>query len=253
MNRQAGYGLALIGAALAIVALFVDYANHAGSYWNLDGTMAAVGLGAAIIALVLALAAWTGQSGWDGWLFAIGAFLVGYWGFFPAVTAFGDWDQTRAGLWLAFVGGLLIAIGAAWAISIAGGARTTPAGTTQPALAAGLGIALIFPGIFLDASDGTSYWAASGHSLGIVMLILAILAGLVWAATITGTATHGLDVALTLILLGITAFNVVGSAFGDFGTLDTGGWLAFAGGILAAGGTWAARGAELPHAVAAPA
>ena len=124
MNRQAGYGLALIGAALAIVALFVDYANHAGSYWNLDGTMAAVGLGAAIIALVLALAAWTGQSGWDGWLFAIGAFLVGYWGFFPAVTAFGDWDQTRAGLWLAFVGGLLIAIGAAWAISIAGGARS---------------------------------------------------------------------------------------------------------------------------------
>jgi hypothetical protein len=252
VNRQAGYGLALIGAVLAIIALFIDYANHAGSYWDLDGTLAAVGLGAAIIALALALGAWVGQ-GRDGWLFAVGAFLAGFWGFFPAVTAFDDWDQTRAGLWLAFAGGLLIAIGAAWAIWVAGGAQSTPAGTTAPALAAGLGIALVFPGIFLDASDGTSYWNASGHALGIVMLIVAVLAGLAWAATVTGTATRGLDVALTLVLLGLTAFNVVGSAFGDFGTLDTGGWLAFAGGILAAGGTWAARGAEFPHAVAAPA
>jgi hypothetical protein len=252
VNRQAGIALAAVGAVLAIVALFLDYANHAGSYWNLDGTMASVGLGAAIIALALALGAWLGQ-GREGWLFAIGAFLVGYWGFFPVLTAFNDWDQTRVGLWLAFVGGLLIAIGAAWAISLAGGARSTPAGTTPPALAAGLGIALVFPGIFIDAGNDVTYWNASGHSLGIVMLALAILAGLAWAATTTGTATRGLDVALTLILFGLTAFNVVGSAFGDFGGLGTGAWLAFAGGLLAAGGTWAARGAEMPHAAAAPA
>ena len=253
MNRQAGYGLALIGAALAIVALFIDYANGEGSYWDLDGTLAAVGLGAAIIAGLLALAAWTGQTAWDGWLFAIGAFLVGFWGFFPALTAFDDWDQTRAGLWLAFVGGLLIAVGAAWAIRLAGGARSTPAGTTPAALAAGLGIALVVPGIFIDAGGDQTYWNASGHSLGIVMLVVTILAGLAWAATATGTATHGVDAALTLVLFGLTAFNVVGAAFGDFGALGTGAWLAFAGGILAAGGTWAARGAEMPHAAAAPA
>ena len=69
------------------------------------------------------------------------------------------------------------------------------------------------------------------------MLIVAILAGLAWAATVTGTATRGLDVALTLVL-GLTAFNVVGSAFGDFGTLDA------AGGPPSPAGSWrqAARG-----------
>jgi hypothetical protein len=252
MNRQAGRGLALIGAVLAIIALFIDYVPGQ-SYWNLDGTMAAVGLGAAIIAGLLALAAWAGQTDWDGWLFATGAFLIGYWGFFPALTAFGDWDQTRAGLWLAFAGGLLIAVGAAWSIWVAGGARSTPDGTTPAALAAGLGIALVFPGIFIDAGGDVTYWQVSGHSLGIVMLAVAILAGLVWAATVTGTATRGLDVALTLILFGLTAFNVVGAAFGGFGNLGTGAWLAFAGGILAAGGTWAARGAEMPRAAAVPA
>jgi hypothetical protein len=45
----------------------------------------------------------------------------------------------------------------------------------------------------------------------------------------------------------------VGAAFGDFGSLDAGAWLGLAGGLLAAGGTWAARGGELPHALAMPA
>ena len=251
MNSMAGRGIAQIGAILAIVALFIDFIPGE-SYWDLDGTIAAVGLAAAIIAMLLVAASFGGMAA-DGWLFAVGAFLIGYWGFFPALTAFDDWDQTRAGLWLAFAGGILIALGAGAVIWASGGARSTPAGTTPAALAAGLGIALVFPGIFLDASEGVSYWNASGHSLGIVMLILAILAGLAWAATVTGTATRGLDAALTLVLLGLVAFNVVGAAFGDFGTLDSGAWLAFAGGVLAAGGTWAARGAQLPYAAPAAA
>jgi hypothetical protein len=248
---MAGRGIAQIGAILAIVALFIDY-TPGQSYWDLDGTLAALGLALGIIAALLGAAALGGMRG-EAWLFGIGAFLTGYWGFFPALTAFDDWDQTRAGLWLAFAGGLLIALGAGAAMWAAGGPRSTPAGTTPAALAAGLGIALVFPGIFLDASEGVSYWNASGHSLGIVMLIVAILAGLTWAATVTGTATRGLDVALTLVLLGLVAFNVVGAAFGDFGTLDSGAWLAFAGGVLAAGGTWAARGIEMPRTAAAPA
>src|SRR5205085_2180795 len=120
-------------------------------------------------------------------------FLIGYWGFYPALTAFNDWDKTRAGMWLAFAGGILIAIGAGVTIWAAGGARSTPTGPTPAALAAGLGIALVIPGIFIDASAGVTYWKASGHSLGIVMLALAVLAGLAWAATATGRATRGLD------------------------------------------------------------
>lgn len=177
--------------------------------------------------------------------------MIGYWGWLPAVTAFDTWDETGAGTWLAFVGGILVAVGAAISLWLAGAVRSTPAGMLPPALVAGLGIALVFPGIFLDARDGTSYWNASGHSLGIVILILAIAAGLTWAASVAGTATRGLDAALTLILLGVLAFTPIDAAFNSFGSLDSGTWLALAGGILAAGGTWAARGGELPRAVAA--
>lgn len=251
MNTMAGRVIAAAGAALAIIGLFIDY-TPGQTYWNLDGTLAAVGLAAAIVAALLVAWAYAGQA-MDGLLFAVGAFLIGYWGFFPALTAFNDWDKTRAGMWLAFAGGILIALGAGVTIWAAAGARSTPAGATPAALAAGLGIALVIPGIFIDAGEGATYWNVSGHSLGIVMLALAVLAGLAWAATVTGTATRGLDAALTLVLLGIVAFNPVGAAFGDFGTLGAGAWLAFAGGILAAGGTWAARGIELPHAAAVPA
>ncbi len=253
MNAMAGRAIAAVGAVLAIVALFVD-AVPGSSYWDFDGTIAGVGLAAGIIALLLLAAGYAGASSSDGWLFAIGAALVGYWGWFPAVTAFSDWDQTRAGMWLGFAGGILIAVGAAVSLRQAGAVTSTPAGTSTPALAAGLGIALAFPGMFLDASDGQSYWAGPlGHSLGIVMLIVAILAALAWAAAVAGTSTYGVDVALTLVLLGLFAFTPVGAAFGDFGSLDAGAWLGFAGGILAAGGTWAARGGEMPRMAAASA
>jgi hypothetical protein len=252
VTPMAGRAIALIGAVLAIIAIWLD-AVPGSSYWDFDGTVAGFGLAFAILAALLVAASYTG-SATDGWLFAIGAIMVGYWGWFPAATAFNDWDQTRVGMWLAFAGGILIALGAAAAIWVAGGARSTPAGTTTPALAAGLGIALVFPGIFLDASNGQSYWDGPlGHSVGIVMLALAVLAGLAWAASVTGTATHGLDAALTLVLLGFVAFTPLGAAFNSLGDLDAGAWLALAGGVLAAGGTWAARGAEMPRTAAAPA
>ena len=76
------------------------------------------------------------------------------------------------------------------------------------------------------------------------MLILAGLSALVWAATVAGVRTYGLDAALTLVLLGLVAFDPVGSAFNNLGKPQAGAWLALAGGILAAGGTWSARGVE---------
>jgi hypothetical protein len=234
---MAGRGLASIGAVLAIVGIFVT-ALGGQSYWDIDGTLAAFGLAAAILAALCVLLSFAGWQT-DGW--------------FPAVTAFNDWDQTRAGTWLPFAGGIVVLLGAAAAINAAGGERSTPAGLTPASLAAGAGIALVFPGIFIMADEGQSYWNASGHSLGIVMLIVAIIAGLVWAASAAGTGTKGLDVIVSLILLGLVAFDPIVRAFNQFGSLDTGAWLALAGGILAAGGTWAARGIEMPHAAPSPA
>jgi hypothetical protein len=252
VNPMAGRVVALIGAVLAIVGIFVS-AVPGSSYWDLDGTVAGFGLAFAILAVLCVAASYRGLAA-DGWLAGLGALMVGYWGWFPAATAFNDWDQTRAGVWLTFAGGIVVLLGAAAAIQATGGARSTPAGLSPAVLAAGVGIALVFPGIFLDAESGQSYWDGPlGHSLGIVMLVAAIIAGLVWAASSAGTGTRGLDVAVSLILLGLVAFDPIGAAFNNLGDLDTGAWLALAGGILAAGGTWAARGIEMPHAAPSPA
>jgi hypothetical protein len=252
VNALAGRGIATAGAVLAIVAIWID-ATPGESYWDFDGTLAGFGLALGIIAALLVAAGYIGAAV-DGPLFAVGAVLIGYWGWFPAATAFNHWDDTRAGMWLAFGGGVLIALGAAVSLAAAGRLSSTPAGTSTPALAAGLGIALVFPGIFLDASGGQSYWDGPlGHSLGIVMLILAIVAGLAWAVSSAGMSTHGFDAAVTLVLLGLVAFIPISDAFNNLGDLDSGAWLALAGGILAAGGTWAVRGGEMPRTAAAPA
>jgi len=252
VNPMAGRGIALIGAALAIVGLFVN-ALADQSYWDIDGTLSVFGLIVAILAVLCVLMTYAGWKT-DGWLAGLGALLVGYWAWFPAATAFNNWDETKAGVWLCFAGGIVVLLGAAAAITAAGGAASTPAGLTPASLAAGVGIALVFPGIFLHAESGQSYWDGPlGHSLGIVMLVVAIIAGLVWAASTAGTGTRGLDVAVSLILLGLVAFDPIGTAFNNLGDLQTGAWLALAGGILAAGGTWAARGIEMPHAAPSPA
>jgi hypothetical protein len=252
VNALAGKAIAAVGAVLAFVAIWVD-AVPGSSYWNFDGTIAAAGIALAAIAGLLVLGGVVGMDT-NGALFAVGATMLGFWGWFPAATAFADWDQTRAGMWLAFAGGALIVIGAGISYVLAVGAPTTPSTMSRASLTAGLGIALFFPGIFVSASSGQSYWDGPlGHSLGIVMLALAVATGLAWAATMMGMGTRGIDLAIALVLLGLMAFVPVGAAFGDFGSLDAGAWLAFAGGILAAGGMWAARGVEMPRLAAAAA
>jgi hypothetical protein len=86
------------------------------------------------------------------------------------------------------------------------------------------------------------------------MLIVAVLCAPAWCATVAGMPTRGADSALTLVLLGLVAFDPVVAAFNNLGDLQAGAWLALAGGILAAGGTWAARGtqAQQPVAVGGP-
>ena len=252
VNAAVGRAIAALGAALAIAGIWIEFVPGS-SYWDVDGTLAGVGLALGIIAALLVAAAYVGRA-FYGALFAVGAVLVGYWGWFPAATAFDDWGDTRSGMWLAFVGGILVALGAAVSLAATGRLASTPAGTSAPALAAGLGIVLVFPGIFLDARGGQSYWNGPlGHSVGIVMLILTAAAGLAWAASVAGMSTHGVDAAVTLVVLGFVAFTPILAAFNSFGDLDSGAWLAFAGGILAAGGTWAARGSEMPRTAAAPA
>jgi hypothetical protein len=251
VNAVAGRGLAAIGVVLAAIAIWLDNFDGGSKYWD-DGT---TGIFLLILCLIAALAIGGGQMGQEtnGWAFAAGAILLGFYGFYPAVLAFDDWDLLAIGAWLGLAGAALIVIGTGAAYAVVGGAPSTPGGTSTPALAAGLGIVLIFPAIFIDASEGDSYWSISGHSLGILLLVLSIAAALLWAASVAGTPTRGLDQAVTLVLLGLLCVGPVVAAFGDFGSLDAGAWLGIAGAILAAGGTWAARGVEMPRTAASPA
>ncbi len=250
--------MAAAGAALAIVGVFLDAFLDA-SYWDVDGTLAWVGLILGVAVLLLVAAAFLGVA-MEAWLFAIGAALVGYWAWLPALSAFGSWDRTGAGMWLCLGGALLIAAGSAVVLVRSGQASTTPAGVSLATAVTGIGIALVFPGIFLDAEQATgapgwSYWdpPVYGHGVGILMLVLATASAVVFVATTLGAQTRGLDVALTLVLLGLVAFDPVWTAFNDLGDLQVGAWLALAGGILAAGGAWSARAGEAPRAAEAPA
>jgi hypothetical protein len=244
MSGVVGRVVAGAGAVLAIVGIFLD-AIQTTSYWDFDGTVAWTGIVLGAIALLLVAAGSAGRPQ-DPWLFGIGAALTGYWAWIPALTAFDDWDETKVGVWLCLAGAVLVATGAAAAIFASTGTETTPSGISFPAIVSALGIALVFPAIFLDAESGASYW--DGDGVGILMLILAGLAAVAWAATVAGAPTRGLDSAFTLVLLGLVAFDPVGSAFDNLGDLQAGAWLALAGGILAAGGTWSARGVEAPRA-----
>jgi hypothetical protein len=250
--------VAAVGGVLIIVGVFLDAFLDA-SYWDVDGTLAWVGLVLGASALLLVAAAFLGVA-MDTWLFAVGATLVGYWAWLPALTAFDSWDHTDAGLWLCLGGALLIAAASAVLLVRSGEARTTPAGVSLASAVTGIGIALVFPGIFLDAeqttsASGWSYWdpPTYGHGVGILMLVLAVSSAAVFVATTFGVQSRGLDAALTLVLLGLVAFDPVWTAFNDLGDLQVGAWLALAGGILAAGGTWSARAGEAPRAAEAPA
>lgn len=247
MSIMAGRLAAAAGAVSTIVGVFVE--GYAGtSYWNYDGTLAWTGLALGAGALVSVAAAFAGRPT-DGWLFAIGAVLVGYWGWLPAALAFAHLDLVDAGAWLCLAGALLIVVCGGAVLVMTGRATTTPRGISLASALSLVGIALVYPSIFLHVEQGQSYWDGPGglRFFGILMLALTSLCALAWVVTAIGRPTRGADSGLTLVLLGLVAFEPVGSAFNTFDNLQTGAWLAFAGGILAAGGTWSARAAVTPR------
>jgi hypothetical protein len=236
------------GGVLAIVGVFLD--GYAGvSYWDYDGTLAWAGIVLGAAALLMVAAAVAGAPT-GGWLFATGAVLVGYWGWLPAAFAFSDLDQVKVGAWLGLAGALVIAIGAGAALVLSGRATTTPKVISLASVLSFVGIALVYPSIFLHVINDQSYWdGPTGlRFFGVLMLALTSLCAVLWIVTAVGRLTRGLDAAFTLVLLGLVGFQPVYQAFNHFGDLQVGAWLALAGGILAAGGTWSARAVEAPRA-----
>jgi hypothetical protein len=250
VNSQAGRAIAAVGIVLAAIAIWVDVLPQT-SYWS-DGTMGAFLLIMVCICGLLLAGNAMGAIGIE-WLAVAGAVLWGYYCYIPVALAFDQWDVTEAGCWLGFVGGALITLGAIVVMLRPG--WTGRAIAIGPAtLMAGLGIVLIFPSIWLDASeDGDSYWSTAGigHSLGIFLLILTVAAALALVAGIRGMPTSRLTTWICGLILGFVSFAIVTQAFGDFGTLDIGAWLAWVGGLLALGGMIAAA-RTVPATTAAP-
>ena len=177
----------------------------------------------------------------------------GYWGFFPAALAFDHWDETGAGLWLTFAGAILIAVGVALPALASGRLARHPGGASSPMLAAGLGIVLIFPSIWLDASDGRELLGRPERAFRSGSCSWCSRSSPRWPgrgaspARRRGAPTWRSRSSCS----GSSPSPRSGRRSTTSASVDVGAWLGLAGGILAAGGIWAARGAEMPRTAAA--
>jgi hypothetical protein len=93
-----------------------------------------------------------------------------------------------------------------------------------------VGVALGLAAIWIDFGGGSSYWDSPGHSLGIAMLVLAIVAGLaVFAALLVPhPAVDRVWIVAGLPLGGLLLFipvDIMGQ--GTTSQLDSGAWLGF--------------------------
>lgn len=251
MNEMTGRALAVVGLALTVVAIFLDVTKGSDdSYWS-DGTQGAFLLVLAAIAGLLLALSWV-QNRPHPARIALGVcfLLLGYYLWLPALAAFGNLDELRAGAWLGLAGAIVAVIGA-WIGSqslgsapVKGSARSA-SGLQIGLVAALAGVVLCVISIWLDAADiGISYWDLSeDRMLGIVMLIVAIACGLTVLATWMNRAQASALWAslLGLMLFGLFAVFVVIQAFDGFGDLAVGAWLGFIGGIAAFVGAQAAH------------
>jgi hypothetical protein len=256
-----GRGIAAVGIVLGLIAIWVNYGGEAlgnSKYWD-DGTLAGLLLILAILAvLALAGAVSTGRRDYDLAYGALGGIAFGLYLFLPAVFAFDQWEFLDAGAWLGLCSALTF-IGA----SIATWPSDRPVGRPAPigVLLALVGLGLVVAGLFPDVESGGigSYWnlTGSGHSFGILMIILVVLVALSIGAAYS--MASGMDSAILLgaVTLGASLAVPVGEAFNNLGDLGAGAWLTAIGGIVLAVGVLAMRqmgqaGAPVP-ATAPPA
>lgn len=262
MESQAmlGRGMAAVGIVLGLIAIWVNYGSEAlgnSKYWD-DGTLGGLLLILAILAaLALAAAFATGRRDYDIAYGAIGGVAFGIYLFLPAVLAFNQWKYLDTGAWLGLCAALTL-IGASIATWPPDRAVARPA--VAGMLLALVGLVLVLAGLFPDVESAGrgSYWnlSGSGHSFGILMIILVLLVALSIGAAYS--MASGMDSALLLgaVTLGAAIAIPVGEAFNNLGDLGTGAWLTAIGGILVAVGVVAMRQlavpGEVPRAATAP-
>jgi hypothetical protein len=262
MEGQAmlGRGIAAVGIVLGLVAIWVSYGDENlanAKYWD-DGTLGGLLLILAVLAAVaLAGAISTGRRDFDLAVGALGGVAFGLYLFLPAVFAFDQWKFLDVGAWLGLCSALTL-IGASiatWPSDRAVARRPSAVGI----LLALVGLGLIVAGLFPDVESGGSgsYWSltGTGHSFGVLMIVLAVLVALSIAAAYSMAA--GMDSAILLgaVTLGAALTVPVSEAFNNLGRLRAGAWLVAIGGIVLAVGIlamWQLARSEVPVAAPAP-
>jgi hypothetical protein len=232
MNQaQTGKRIAALGVVLGFVAIWFDiYSGLGGSAtYSDDGTVLAFLLIALILsAMQLAVGREIGAA-------VAGSAALGFYLFIPATLGFDKFGYVGAGGWLGICT-VLIPLGIGYSLmSGRAGVKRPSLESAAPAI---LGRVLCLVAIWLTALDGTSsFWnlSQSGHALGLLMLIL-VLAGAALGAMIAfGSATRAAAdwlLMLAAVTFGLFSALLIGNAFGEFGRLGTGGWLAAAGSIV---------------------
>jgi hypothetical protein len=248
VDAQVGKAISAVGVVLSLVSIWIT--GFAGqSYWDIDGT---VGTFLLVVSILAGLAVAAGLSRAT---LLFGAVLLGYYGFLPAALATQQWKLLDSGGWLGLCGGALITLGALAILApswLKGGTSITASPLAGGVAALGLVLSIV--AIWPDADKGGSYWNSPGlgHSLGIVMVILAVASALGLAGTMAmgNRAALGLCALTGFVLCGLLLFDPVGSAFNQLGDLRAGGWLGFFGGLLLAGAAFSMLGQTVSIGIA---
>jgi hypothetical protein len=214
------------------------------------------GTAAAFLFVLLALAShFPAEIGRDVEAAALGTAAFGFLLFVPATFAFDDLGYLDSGAWLGLCTALipigLLVVQRDHGHSPSEDGRSTLGPRGRLVLALG-GLILIVVGIWLPVDDeGPSFWSSS-HTLGILMLLLAVLNLLLLARSASDDA-----LLLAAATFGLVVYPFVIHAFEKFGSLGSGGWIEAIGGVALLAGVaslrMAARSEGAPGAATAPA
>jgi hypothetical protein len=251
--------LAIVGLGLALAAdgWTEVFSVKPGNFW-VDGTLGGFPLILIAAAAALVVAGFVLKRWWIlPAISALGWVILGFFAFDLAQVAptFGNLGPAT---WLGVAGGVVIGLSAI-SPRVLSYWRPRPieltAKNAAASLAAGAGLGLVVWSLWLDAEPmvGTlhrSYWDVGNndHSLGIVMLVLAVsaLAALVGAVGTRIPLLAEWTLAASLVLVGIAVYQPAFEAFNNLGNFRPGTWLALAGSLLASAGAVAVIRLEEP-------
>lgn len=256
-----GRAIAGVGVVLGFAAIFTADESFGGfsRKYSDDGTVLAFLLITLILTAMLLAAGFGGRSDLDAAAAVAGSAVFGFYLLIPAAHGFDAFGSVGTGGWLGVCTGLI-------PLGLASSMMSRQTTVTRPGIEAAapaiLGRILCVVAIWLTALDGgPSYWnlSSSGHALGLLMLLVAIVGVLLGFATTfvaTSAATAHGALIVGAISFGLYEALLIGNAFGDFGRLGTAAWLGSVGALvllLGAARLWQAATGGSPAARPTPA